>query len=408
MTAGGRAGIDRPARIVMVTPRFPPYRGGVESHTAEVSRRIAADQRFEVAVLATDLEGRSSPTERVGEVDVTRMPAAPKSSDLYYVPGLQRRIVDQRPDLVHVQGYHTLLAPMAMLAARRAHIPYMITLHSGGHSSRLRTAIRPVQIRLLRPLLRQARRIVAVSTFEAELFAVRYGVGESRIVTIPNGADLDQASAADRRRDPDLIVSMARLERYKGHERVIRALPLVRAEHPTARLTIMGDGPDEARLRALVASLDLNDAVSFESVPRAEVAGRLAEAAIVCLLSDYESQGLTIHEALAMGCRVVVNDSSALSEVLRFEQAIGVPATATTSAVADAVLRQLRNGAVPSGAVPSLPTWDACASALVGVYADVLDLPRPRPADDFSADALTMRRFTRWSSASGAMSAPSP
>lgn len=382
MTGGQRAGIDRPARIVMVTPRFPPYRGGVESHTAEVSRRVAADKRFEVAVLATDLEGRSSPSERVGDVDVTLMPAGPKSSDLYFVPGLQRRIVEQRPDLVHVQGYHTLLAPMAMLAARRARIPYMITLHSGGHSSRLRTAIRPIQIRLLRPLLRQSRRIIAVSKFEAELFADRYGVGDSRIVTIPNGADLDRASAADRRRDPDLILSVARLERYKGHERVIRALPFVRARHPAARLTILGDGPDEARLRGLVASLDLNAAVSFESVPRTEVAGRLAEAAVVCLLSDYESQGLTVHEALAMGCRVVVNDSSALSEVLRFDQAIGVPASAAASAVADALLGQLRQGPVPVGAVPALPTWDACAAALVDTYADVLGLRRARPADE--------------------------
>ena len=77
---------------------------------------------------------------------------------------------NRKSDLVHIQSYHTLVAPLAMLAARRAKLPYLLTFHGGGHSSQLRNATRGSQLALLRPLLAHAERLVTLAHFEETYF----------------------------------------------------------------------------------------------------------------------------------------------------------------------------------------------------------------------------------------------
>jgi len=55
------------------------------------------------------------------------------------------------PDLVHVQSYHTLVAPLAMLRALLLRVPYVVTFHGGGHSLGHRNRARRLQRRFLRP-----------------------------------------------------------------------------------------------------------------------------------------------------------------------------------------------------------------------------------------------------------------
>ena len=139
-------------------------------------------------------------------------------------------------DLVHCQGYHTLVAPLAMLTALRARIPYVVTFHSGGHGSALRRSVRPLQAWLLRPLLIRAGRLIAVSDFEAALFARRLRIPLGAIEVIPSGVTLPEVEDAQSPSGPPLILSIGRLERYKGHHRVLEAVPAVNEARPGTRL----------------------------------------------------------------------------------------------------------------------------------------------------------------------------
>jgi glycosyltransferase involved in cell wall biosynthesis len=361
---------SRPLRILMATPLFVPHRGGVETHTAEVSSRLAA-MGFEITVLTTDPGGTLPRHEDMNGVVVERVGAWPPRGDLYWSPAVARAVARADVDLLHCQGYHTFVPPLAMLAARRRRLPYVLTFHSGGHSSSLRRAIRPAQVRLLRPLLRGARRLIAVSDFEADLFRRSLGVAAQRVTVIPSGVDAPtQASGEPVARDPHLLVSVGRLERYKGHDRVIRAFAHVRAGEPRARLRILGSGPDEERLRGLAGASPAADAIAFDSVPREEVSRTLREAGVVALLSEYESQGLGAHEAIALGCRLVVSDSSALAELGRFSQVRLVPPSLEDERLAGVLLEQLRAGPAADGAV-GLPSWDECAQRLAALYREV-------------------------------------
>lgn len=369
--SAGRSPDSRRLRVVVATPRYPPYRGGVETHTSELARRLVADHGFEVEVITTDLEGSLPPSEVIDGVKVERVPAWPRGRDLYLAPGVASRIARSGADLVHVQGYHTAVPPVAMLAAIRARLPYVVTLHSGGHSSSLRHRLRSLQVRALAPLMRRAKRIVAVSPFEAQLFAGWLHLPPQRFAVIPSGSDLPIASAQLPTRDPNLIVSVGRLERYKGHDRVLAALALVRDVRRDARLLILGDGPDADRLRSTAGDLGLAQSVAIRGVPREEVAGELAAASVAVLLSAYESQGLGAYEALALGCRLVVGDGSALGELRDVDGVRVVPADAGGAEVAAVVLAQLDAAGTPL-VPPSLPAWDETAARTARLYRSVL------------------------------------
>ena len=367
----------RPFRLLMVAPQFPPYRGGVETHVHEVGRRLATEPGVTVDVLTSDPKLGLPATDIVEGMHVRRVSAWPANGDLYWAPEIAREVRRSPADLIHVQGYHTFIPPLAMLAARRARKPYLLTFHSGGHSSRLRHIARPVQIRLLRPLLRGARRLVAVSAYEADHFAREHGIDAARIVTIPNGADLPPGSdPGPGPRIPGLILSIGRLERYKGHDRVLEAMPQVLDAIPDARLEILGSGPQEGELRSRVERAGLADAVTIRGLPRDQLPPLLRAASVVVLLSEYESHGLAVHEALALGARVVASDSSALAEVRPLPQARLVPLAADRIAVAEAIVSQLRGRDVPIQEVPALPTWDACTDALLRLYHAVLAADR--------------------------------
>ena len=176
-------------RLLVATPRYLPSMGGVENHVYQVSQRLVRSG-VQVTVLTTDPTGQLDPFEWMDGVAVWRVKAWPAQRDFYFAPGIYQAIRHGRWDLVHCQSYHTFVAPLAMLGALRAHIPYLVTFHGGGHSSRLRHAARGTQIRLLRPLLARARRLVAVANFEVEQFGAQLGLPRDRFVVIPNGCDL--------------------------------------------------------------------------------------------------------------------------------------------------------------------------------------------------------------------------
>src|SRR5512147_2912812 len=123
-------------RVLMVTPRYFPFMGGVENHVYEVARRLAR-LGVDITVLTTDTSGQLPADELVDGIKIKRVRAWPAQRDYYFAPGIYRFIRGGRWDIVHVQSYHTLVAPLAMFAARQARIPYVLTFHGGGHSSQL-------------------------------------------------------------------------------------------------------------------------------------------------------------------------------------------------------------------------------------------------------------------------------
>ncbi|MER9228577.1 glycosyltransferase family 4 protein [Mesorhizobium sp. M0437] len=358
-------------RILMVAARCYPLMGGIETHIQEVGPRLVA-RGHTVDVLTTDSSGELPVEEEVSGMRVQRVPAWPRKLDLYVAPGIYSAIRRGAWDLIHFQGYNTFVAPIGLLAAIRGNLPLILTFHSGGHSSRLRNAVRGTQHALLRPLVARAARLIGVSEFEANFFSARMRVPRERFVVIPNGAAMPAASPSVKV-DPHLIVSGGRLERYKGHHRAIAALPELIRRVPDARLHVVGTGPYEGELRRLVATLGLEKRVTIASIPgsdRQKMADLLASAALFVLFSDYEAHPVAVMEALALRRPVLVSDTSGLRELAANGLCRAIPCNAGPEELAAAMAEELEaHREVPDLA---LPDWDACARALSDVYCEVL------------------------------------
>src|SRR5262245_61421108 len=136
-------------RILMVAPRCYPFMGGIETHIQEVGPRLVACGHA-VDVLTTDPSGKLAVEEEVRGMRVRRVPAWPKNLDLYVAPAIYTAIRGGAWDLIHFQGYNTFVVPIGLVAAVRGDIPFVLTFHSGGHSSWLRNAVRGTQRALLR------------------------------------------------------------------------------------------------------------------------------------------------------------------------------------------------------------------------------------------------------------------
>lgn len=351
----------------MIATRCQPDIGGIESHVAEVAGRVVA-RGYELEVLTTDVTGRLPREERIDGYVIRRFRAWPAGRDWYFSPGLFWAALRARYDVVHVQGVHTLVPPLAMIAAVLRRTPFLLTFHTGGSSSSFREAARSTQWKILTPLLRRADALVGVSVYEAHRFEEVLGRPEGSITVIRNGGSLPplrEAVPPER----GLVLSVGRLERYKGHHKAIEALPHLLATVPEARVEILGSGPYEAELHALAERLGVADRVTVRFIPpqdRALMGECIARAGVVTLLSDYEAHPVAVMEALTAGRPVVVSRTSGLTELADLGWAVGVAPDATPEQTARAIERQLDRPVLPDPT--ELPTWETCVAGVTNTY----------------------------------------
>jgi glycosyltransferase involved in cell wall biosynthesis len=355
-------------KVLQVTPVFAPSVGGVQTATREVARRLPL-RSIHTQVLTADATWNLPRDEQCYGVHVTRVRAWPRGGDQLLAPGLVREIRCARPDVVHVQCYQTFVAPLAMATAARARIPYFLTFHGGGHDSRLRNALRTTQLRVLRPMLARAARLVATAEWEIEHYSTLLGLPGDKFVLIPNGGDLPTPAEGAPRAGGTLIASLGRLERFKGHQLAVAALPHVIAEVPDARLWIAGTGPYGAELEQLAKRLGVRDRVEVRGLAdRAEYASRLSDASVVALMSEFETHPMAAAEALSLGAPVLVtHDGGGLSELANKGYARGVDRKAGPREHAAEIVRLIRDPP-PRPSERLIQSWDECVDALVAIY----------------------------------------
>jgi glycosyltransferase involved in cell wall biosynthesis len=370
---------QEPLRVLQVTPRFHPHIGGIETHVLEVSQRLAA-AGVDLSVYTTVTREAPPGPDSLGPVNIERFQAWPRERDYCFSPQLFKAVADADAGVVHIQGVHTFVPIVAMAAARRAGLPYVVTFHTGGHSSRLRTGVRKFQWRAIRPLLASANQLIGVSQFEARYFSELLDIPWSRFTVVPNGAQLPEANGAEFEPGENgggpRIVSVGRLERYKGHQRAIAAMPEVLKQEPSARLSVIGSGPYEPELRRLAQQLGVAESVRIRGIPlkrRQELAAELGAASLFLLLSDYEAHPVAVMEALYLRRPVLVTDTSGLREIADRGWATCIPRESSPSQVAGAILDQLRSPLIPTGV--EFPTWEQCTQSLLSVYESVARRP---------------------------------
>lgn len=355
-------------RIALVTTSYPPQIGGAEVHTASLASALAR-RGIEVEVLTqSPTLGRPAVGVEHG-VTVRRWPGWSPVPSAPLSPGLavfvRRR--GSSYDLLHAVNYHT---PSPLLAGLAGRGPALVCtpLYHGAGGSRLTTAAhRPYRL-LGRYVLARCQAVVALSYAERELLGRDFPVLAP--VVIPCGLPERTAEAAEiRAGEPDgqpEVLSVGRLVGYKRVDIAIRAVGRL----TDVRMEVVGTGPETEALGRLVSELELAGRVRLTGVlADADLAHRYARASVLVALSRYESFGLTVLEALAVGLPVVASDIPAHRELGRFDEHGAlrlVEEPATAAAVAEAIGRAIERGRLPAST--QVPTWDQVAGRHEELY----------------------------------------
>ncbi len=191
------------------------------------------------------------------------------------------------------------------------------------------------------------------------------GLDGDRIKTIYCGMDHERFTLENPppRSETPLVVSWSRLRRYKSVDVAIRAFAHIQRELPAARLLVMGRGPDEKRLRRLVAKLGLEDVITFSGfMPWDELVQTLHRAHVFLNPSPKEGWGLTVIEANQCGLPVVASARPGLQDSVRDGETGFLVPYGDDRAFADKALELLRDPALFARQSAAARTWAATFS----------------------------------------------
>jgi glycosyltransferase involved in cell wall biosynthesis len=343
--APGATGSTLPGPVALF---FAAKSGGVQRVSVTIANALAA-RGIEVACVLPEAKGpfleRLLPEIRLVDLG-TRRP-------LRLVLSLARWLRTTKPAAIIAAQQHAIVA--ALLARRLAGIDVRLTVVQHNTLSELCRQSRRRAVRWLLPsaarlLFRQADQVCAVSEGVARDLAAVTGIPVRDIQVVHNPAMTpeiaEQAAHASGHawldaKDRPVILGVGTLIPHKDFATLIRAFARVRRTQP-ARLIILGEGDQRARLERLARELEVAadvDLAGFQLNPYAF----MARADVFVVSSRVEGMPVAIIEALACGCPVVSTDCpSGPAEILQNGRHGRLVPVGDEAALAEAIAATLR------------------------------------------------------------------
>ncbi|MCL1984315.1 MAG: glycosyltransferase [Methanomassiliicoccaceae archaeon] len=371
-------------RIAMVTDSYHPTRDGVVT-SIDIAKEGLEKLGHEVVVIAPD------PGEEQRKEGVRYFPAVEfKSYPGYYVPIYPSnkseilRSVD--PDVIHIHGV-AMMALKGLIAARNLKVPAVMTFHTMVEDtlqfySPLKKMME-VQKRLiwvyLRGLLKRPDALIAPSEHAIDTLLAK-GVRPKSSAVIPTGVDteklrpdLDGTVVRERYDlcDDKVVLYVGRLSYEKNIETVIDALRSVE----NVKLLIVGKGPAKDHLERTAEAAGVSERVIFTGfVSDDELPLHYAAADLFMTASRFETQGLTVLEALSCGLPVACIDEEVFTDLIK-DNVNGFIFDGGAEGCAEAIRRGVscddtikRNARATAGSM----SVDLCAKKLAELYEDVI------------------------------------
>ncbi len=312
-------------RIAVVTETYPPEVNGVAMTLGRICKGLR-----ERGVSLQVIRPRQAQ-------DDASAPVTPHDDTLVLMPGMRvpgyaevriglpfagSRIENAwrrwRPDIVHI-ATEGPLGWSALRAAHRSGIPVTSSFHTNFHGYASHYCAAPLQNAVMRYLrsFHNRTRVTIVPTSE-KLEDLRRS-GFQRLAVVGRGADVSQFSPVHRssalreqlgvRECGPLVLHVGRLAAEKNLDLLFAGFAAIRAVRPGARLVIVGDGPERARLERRYPGHVYTGVRTGD-----ELARLYASADFFLYPSLTETYGNVTMEAMASGLAVLAFDYAAARE----------------------------------------------------------------------------------------------
>jgi phosphatidylinositol alpha-1,6-mannosyltransferase len=221
---------------------------------------------------------------------------------------------------------------IALALKLRLGVPYLCYAHGeelnyAHHSRELRW--------LMRRVFHNTKVVIANSRNTERMLRDEWGLPAERVRLLHPGVDTRRFVPAPD--DPEfrkaqgwigrtVVLTVGRLQKRKGHDTMIRAMPALRRRIPNILYAIAGEGEEGGELRRLTDELQLKDCVQFLGEPNDDALIRCYQQCDLFVLpnrtvgKDIEGFGMVLLEAQACGKPVIAGDSGGTAETMKVPQ----------------------------------------------------------------------------------------
>lgn len=324
-----------PVNILFLTDAFLPHAGGARVYYYDVLQELLRLTNSRVTVLTSKVPGWREFDERVNSETFRLIRSGrPLQSWKYYewpkIAGPLARVLPllarEHFDLIHFGD----LYPQGVLSLwlkKFFGIPYLAYCHG---EEITQTDGRQYQPRVRNAIFREAEMVVAANEF-ARQNLIRIGITEERIQKITPGVDCVRFQPESPRSDlmqqfrlsgKLVLLTVARLVPRKGHKLVLEALRKLLPVFPNLSYLIVGTGPEQERLRRMVAEWHISHAVQFAGFVHDRDLAAYYNLADVYVMpnsedkGDIEGFGMVFLEANACGKPVIGGLSGGAAEAV--------------------------------------------------------------------------------------------
>ncbi len=322
---------------LLITDIFPPQVGGSGRWFWEIYRRLPRAEY----VIAAGEDPQQAQFDGTHDLRVTRLPLRLSTWGVRSLRGLRGygRAVRRLKAVIRSERVRRLhcarCLPEGLMAwVLRKWLGLRYACYAHGEELHYATGSRELSW-LARRALRGADLVIANSHNTARILHADWGLGSDQVRVLHPGVDIQRFRPAERDDairarlgwgDRPVVLTVGRLQRRKGQDRLIKALGRIRKAIPNVLYAIVGQGEERAYLQQLAASEEHEQHVQF--------LGEAHDASLIecyqqCDLfalpnrqveQDIEGFGMVLLEAQACGKPVLAGDSGGTAETMRIPE----------------------------------------------------------------------------------------
>ena len=219
-----------------------------------------------------------------------------------------------------------------MWVKKRLDIPYIVT----EHSSNLYSDATRLSKKMLSQIYLESSYNIAVSPYFANFLSTKFN---TKFDYIPNSVAIEKNGIKKDKNNALIeLIHVAHCVPIKQQDLLLRGFKQALYENPNVHLTIIGDGPELPKLKALARELNITEQVTFcGTLSNEEVKYKIQESDIFILTSKKETFGVVLIEAMAAGLPSISTKSGGPEGILTNDN-LGILCDQSPTSIANAIL----------------------------------------------------------------------
>ncbi len=320
-------------KAVILSTDYPPLTGGIAAYSNGIAKGLSI--YCKVTVLAPKI-GNFREFDQRQLYKTIRVVNFPVIREILFLLASSWLAITKKIDFI----YNTAWFPCGVISLV-VYFLFGTSYYVAAHASEilddeitLKRRIKKKLRRLKNLVLKNAKFVFPVSNFTKQRL-IEMDVPSEKIIIIPDGVDPEQfhpqvdTFLVKRKyglEGKKIILTVARLDKHKGHEFVLRAMCRgVIEKFPNTVYLIVGDGPERNNLEDLVKDLDLRKNVIFTGLIKDYELSSFYNSCDVFVMPSYEIPrrtdliegfGVSYLEANACGKPVIGGKSGGVSDAI--------------------------------------------------------------------------------------------